>query len=206
MEQEMRFAQFILSKLSDRNLKPSQLALYSGISKSEVSLLLSGKRKPTIRSIKKISQALKIPEEELYIAAGFIPSFPHPKTITLPIAGECPADKFNFAFENVVDILEINWDLVRDKKAFAVKVKGDCLKDIGIYNGDYVIVSPQATIHSGDIVVARLGDECTMKKFHKADPYAILMPCNHSHTPIVLDPKKQEIQIVGKVIRAIRNF
>lgn len=202
----MEFAKFILSKLSERDLKPSQLALYSGISPAEISRLLSGNRMPSLKTIQKIAQALKTSEEDLMIAAGYIKTFAAPKTIVIPLVGECPADKFNFAFENITDTLEINWDLVKDKKAFAVKVKGDCLKDIGIYNGDFVIVSPQSTVKDGDIVIARIGDECTMKKFHKADPYAILMPCNHDHKPIVLDIKKHDVQIVGKVIRAIRNF
>lgn len=202
----MQFAQFVLTKLGERNMKPSQLAHYSGVSAAEISRLLAGRRVPSLKTIKKLAEALRVTEEDLMKAAGYIKSFASPKTITMPIVGNCPAGKFDFAFEHVVDTLEINFDIVKDRKAFCVKVQGDCLRDIGIFDGDFVIVSPQAPINTGDIVVSRIGDECTMKKFHHADPYAILMPCNHHHSPIVLDPKKRDIQIVGKVIRAIRNL
>jgi len=202
----MKFAEFVLSKLAERDMKPSQLAHYSGISAAEISRLLSGHRMPSLKTIKKIAQGMKLSEEDLMVAAGYIQQFDAPKTIVLPVAGDCPAGKFDLAFENITDTIEINWEMVKDKKAFAIRVKGDCLKDIGIFEGDYVIVSPQAPVTNGDVVVARIGDECTMKKYHKADPYVILMPCNHAHTPIVMDPKKRDIQIVGKVIRAIRNL
>lgn len=205
------FKTFLYNKLQERGMKPSQLAHRSGISNAEVSRLLSGKRAPSLKTIQKIGPALKIAEEDLLAAAsGHAPSPAYssdaPQTVALPIVGECPANTFNLAFENITDTLQINRDLVRDRKAFCLKVRGDCLRDIGIYSGDLVIVSPQATVQDGNIVIARAGNECTMKKFHRADPYIILMPCNHDHKPIILNTKNQEVEIIGKVIVAIKTL
>lgn len=203
----MHFANYILKKLAERNLKPSQLAHYSGVSAGEISRLLAGHRMPSLKTIRKLSAGLKVSEEEMIVAAGYVQQFTPPKTTTVPIAGECPAHTFDFSIKSIIGAIEINWDFVQDKKAFAIKVKGDCLKNFGIFNGDYSIVSPQTPVNDGDLVVIRgANNECAIRRFHKAEPYAILMSCDARNPPIVLDSKTSRDQIVGKVIRAIRNL
>ncbi len=163
--------------------------------------------KPSPAILRKLAPALKITYEELMEAAGYIPPEKQKKIIEIPIRGECPADKFNFAFEEIINTIEINYNQVKDKSAFGLRVKGDCLRDIGIYNGDIVIVSPNAEFKNGDIVIARVGEECTMKKYYKAsDNVVFLQPCNHDYEPIILDKSKGEVEIIGKVIKALKSF
>ncbi|MFA6321656.1 MAG: S24 family peptidase [Candidatus Omnitrophota bacterium] len=200
-----------------RELKESGKGFYSlsavakraGISHSYLSQLETGQvEQPLPGILKKLALALRQPYEDLMCAAGYLPQEKtKPKTIEIPILGECPADKFNLAIEEVYeDTIEMNFDLIKDKSAFGLKVKGDCLRDTGIYDGDIVIVSPGATHKNGDIVVARIGDECTMKKYYINKGLIVLRPCNHDVDLIILDPKDKTVEIVGKVIKAIKNF
>ncbi len=204
----MTFSQWLRQKLDQRGVKPSELAFRSGISDTEISRLLSGKRNPSAKTLKKISPIIHCAEEDAMRAAGYLPPLlEKPKTIEIQIRGECPADKFNFAFEEYYeDSIILNFDLVKDKSAFGLKVKGDCLRDIGIFNGDIAIVSPGAVWKKGDIVVVRMGDECTMKKFYEDKGVVVLRPCNHDVDLIILDPKDKNIEIIGKVIKSIKNF
>jgi repressor LexA len=203
----MVFSEWLSEKIMARHLRPSQLALYSKISGAEISRLLSGQRKPSMRTITKIAPVLHVNEEEIMRVAGYLPQDkPQPKVIEIPVHGECPASRFNFAFEEILDTVVLNYDFVKDRNCFALRVKGDCLKDVGIFNKDIVIVSPHAHIENGDIVIARVGDECTMKKFYKTGEQIVLQPCNHHYEPIIIKPKEKNIEIIGKVIRALKVF
>lgn len=203
----MKFTDWLKSKLEQRDIKASELAYRSGISNAEISRILTGVRTPSAKTVKKISPILRVTEEEALIAAGILsPNKKQPSTIEIPIRGICPAGKLNFAFEEIVDSVVLNFDQVHDKSAFALRVSGDCLSGVGVNDGDLVIISPNAEIHNGDLVVARVGDECTMKKFYKAEEQIILQPCNHDYNPIILNPRKKEVEIIGKVIKALKNF
>lgn len=180
----------------------------ANISNSYLSQLeTGGVEQPSSDVLRKLAEALRHPYEDLLRAAGVLsPEKEHPKTIEIPIRGSCPADKFNFAFEEIHDTVVLNYDFVKDKNSFALRVKGSCLRDAGIFDKDIVIISPGAHINNGDIVVARVGEECTMKKFYKTDDQIILQPCNSDYTPIILKPKERGIEIIGKVIHAIKSF
>lgn len=184
------------------------VAKRAGISNSYLSQLETGQvEQPLPDILRKLAEALRHPYEDLLRAAGYLsPEREKPKTIEIPLRGECPADKFNFAFEEILDTIIINADFVKDKAAFALRVKGSCLKDAGIFDKDIVIVSPGAHINNGDIVVARVGEECTMKKFYKTKDQIILHPCNDDYEPIILNPKDKKIEIIGKVIKALKTF
>ncbi len=184
------------------------VAQRANISNSYLSQLETGQvSQPLPDILKKLAEALRHPYEDLLRAAGYLPPEKEiPKTIEIPIRGECPADKFNFAFEEIYDTVVLNYDFVKDKNCFALRVKGSCLKDIGIFDNDIVIVSPYADIKNGDIVIARVGEECTMKKFYKTDNQIILQPCNADYMPIILKPKEKAIEIIGKVIKALKTF
>ncbi len=203
----MDFSKWLMNKLMERHFRPSQLAFYSKISGAEISRLLSQKRYPSLKSLKKIAPVLHVTEEEILRAAGYLPALKEtPKIVEIPVRGICPADRFNFSFEEVIDTVILNYDFVKDKNVFALRVKGDCLEEAGIFDKDIVIISPHASIANGDIVVARIGDECTMKKFYKTGDQIVLQPCNHRYEPIIIKPKEKHIEIIGKVIRALKMF
>lgn len=166
--------------------------------------------KPSPDILKKLAEALRVSYEDLMDAAGYLPEkHDSPKTVEIPLLGECPASKFNFAYveSHIKDYVVVNKDFVKDKNCFAIRVKGDCLKEIGIFDKDIVIVSPNAEIKNGDIVIARCGDECTLKKFFRTnEEQIVLQPCNHEYQPIIVDLKKDNVEIIGKVIRALKTF
>ena len=78
---------------------------------------------------------------------------------------------------------------------FALEVKGDSMVDLGILNRDLLIVEEQKTARNGDIVVALLGDEATVKTYYKENGHFRLQPANEAYEPIIVD----EVQVLGKV-------
>jgi len=81
-----------------------------------------------------------------------------------------------------------------------LKVKGDSMMDVGIYNNDDIIVSKQNYANNGDIVVALLEDSATVKRFYKEDGHYRLQPENRTMEPIIVD----SVVILGKVIGLLR--
>ncbi len=88
---------------------------------------------------------------------------------------------------------------------FALKVKGDSMINAGIFEGDHVIVHHQATAQDGDVVVALLGDEATVKRFFKDGDRVRLQPEHPSLEPIVVT-KGQPFTILGKVVAVFRQL
>ena len=203
---ENKLAKNIKKLRIEKGLSQEELGKQIDASKQAISGWEIGNRDPNKSQRQKLCEFFSITEGELF---GQIISS-NPKTIDIPLIGEVPAGKFNFAFEEVVDHITVNYDFVNRKNCFALKVKGNCLKDAGIMNGDIVIVAPDVHINNGDFVVARVEDECTMKKFYKTKSkdgkhdQIILQPCNHDYEPIILNPKSTKVEIVGKVIRALK--
>ena len=160
---ENKLAKNIKKLRIEKGLSQEELGKQIDASKQAISGWEIGNRDPNKSQRQKLCEFFSITEGELF---GQIISS-NPKTIDIPLIGEVPAGKFNFAFEEVVDHITVNYDFVNRKNCFALKVKGNCLKDAGIMNGDIVIVAPDVHINNGDFVVARVDDECTMKKFYK---------------------------------------
>jgi len=94
----------------------------------------------------------------------------------------------------------------QSKDAFLLQVVGDSMVDAGIMNNDYVIVKPQSTIESGQIGVALLDDEATVKRiFIKADQL-VLKPANPKYKPKTFKRGDKAVRIIGKVIGCFRNI
>ncbi|MCK7528007.1 MAG: hypothetical protein MZV64_65640 [Ignavibacteriales bacterium] len=87
--------------------------------------------------------------------------------------------------------------------SFALKVKGDSMIEAGIFEGDLVIISPKANAVNGDIIVARIDDEVTVKIYENKNQQIRLIPQNKMYEPIVIK-NKNEFSIVGKVTGVVR--
>ncbi len=123
--------------------------------------------------------------------------------VDLPIVGKVTAGLPILAEENIEDSFPVPIDFVGNQDAFMLIVKGDSMINAGIFDGDYVIVRQQAVAKNGDIVVALLNDEATVKTFYKEKDYFRLQPENPYLMPIIV----KDLSILGKVIgvfRAIR--
>lgn len=122
----------------------------------------------------------------------------------IPIIGRVAAGSPILAEENIEGSIVIDPGfLKKDADSFALKVKGDSMIEAGIFEDDLVIISPKAFAVSGDIIVARVDDEVTVKIYENKNQQIRLIPQNKMYEPIVIN-NKNEFSIVGKVTGVLR--
>ncbi len=119
----------------------------------------------------------------------------------LPVVGQVAAGQPILAEENIDDYQPIPSIAGGDKGEFILRVRGDSMKDAGIFEGDHVIVRKQKTAKNGDIVVALVGDEATVKRFFKERDHVRLQPENDEMEPI----RTREAEVLGKVVGVCRK-
>ena len=118
----------------------------------------------------------------------------------VPVIGTVAAGTPILAEENIQRTFPLPLDFARNKDVFMLKVRGDSMINAGILSGDYVIVSKQPTAVNGDIVVALLDDEATVKTFYNEKTHIRLQPENDALEPIITTTAV----ILGKVIGVYR--
>ena len=107
--------------------------------------------------------------------------------IEVPILGRVAAGAPILAEESIVDTVRIDRGLVRGgRDVFGLRVQGDSMIDAGILSGDYIFVRKQLTASKGDIVVALIGDEATVKYYHPERDYVRFQPANKTMAPILV--------------------
>jgi len=127
-------------------------------------------------------------------------------TVKIPIVGRVAAGYPILAEENIEGSISINSDLMRNSlEVFGLKVKGDSMKNAGIFEGDIIIVTQQSTANSGEIVVAMIDNETTVKKFYQRNNEIKLIPENEKYLPITIN-KSNNFSIIGKVLGVFRWF
>ncbi|MGK9477880.1 transcriptional repressor LexA [Melioribacter sp. OK-6-Me] len=126
--------------------------------------------------------------------------------IDIPIVGRVAAGAPILAEENIEGNLSLDKNLVGNRtECFGLKVRGDSMINAGILEGDLVIIQPQREAQNGDIIVALLHDEATMKRFHVENNKIYLIPENDNYEPIVVD-NPEEFTIIGKVVGVFRSY
>lgn len=132
-------------------------------------------------------------------------------TYRMPVLGRVPAGATDYA---APDIRE--GDVIIDPQffgrrgnvdLFGLRVKGDSMIEAGIHNGDVVVVLPQPTANNNDVVVARVDDEATVKRFRRKGKQIFLEPANPAYDPIVFseeDAERQNVAVLGVVVGLIR--
>lgn len=123
--------------------------------------------------------------------------------VDVPIIGKVTAGQPILAVENIEDTFPIPADFLQNSTAFMLRVRGDSMVEAGILNNDLVLVKQQSTANNGEIVVALLGDEATVKTFYKEKGFVRLQPENQYLEPIIV---KENISILGKVIGVFRRL
>jgi repressor LexA len=121
-----------------------------------------------------------------------------------PILGRVSAGRPLFAEENIEDILELDSKVARSG-TYGLRIRGDSMRDAGILEGDVAIVLPQESVRSGDIVVALIGEDATVKRFLRRRGKVVLKAENPKYEDIVIDSKTNYFRILGKVIGIIRE-
>ncbi|MEN6315284.1 MAG: transcriptional repressor LexA [Clostridiaceae bacterium] len=123
--------------------------------------------------------------------------------VDVPIVGKVTAGMPILAVENIEDTFPLPVDFVQNSTAFMLKIQGDSMIEAGILDKDLVLVKQQSTAINGDIVVALIGDEATVKTFYKEKGYVRLQPQNQYMDPIIV---RENLSILGKVIGVFRRM
>ena len=127
--------------------------------------------------------------------------------LEIPIVGEISAGRPILAQENIEGNIVIDRSIVKNSDGiFALRVKGDSMINAGILNGDYVITSQQQDAEQGDIVVALIEDEATVKRFYREGNRIRLQPENDTMGPIIIKSDEGQIRIIGKIKGVIRKI
>lgn len=124
------------------------------------------------------------------------------QVVMVPIIGRVTAGQPILAIENVEDTFPLPADLVRADSVFMLKVQGESMIEAGILDGDMVLVRQQNTASNGEIVVALIDEEATVKRFFKERSLIRLQPENSTMEPIY----SQDVYILGKVIGVYRTL
>jgi len=119
----------------------------------------------------------------------------------LPIVGQVAAGAPVLAEENIEDYVSVPPIAGGDEGEFILKVRGDSMKDAGILADDHVIVHKQDTATDGEIVVALVGEEATVKRFFKRPDHVLLQPENDAYEPI----RERDVKLLGKVVGVCRR-
>ena len=123
----------------------------------------------------------------------------------VPLVGAVAAGTGVLAAEDVEDVYPLPEDFTGDGELFMLRVRGESMIDVGIFDGDYVVVRHQQTADKGDIVVAGIpGDEATVKTLVKAGREVVLRPANPLLTDMVFPAS--EVSIYGKVVTVLRKL
>lgn len=127
--------------------------------------------------------------------------------IEVPIIGRVSAGLPILAEENIEGTLTVDSSLIKNPdKVFALRVKGTSMVNAGIFDGDFVLVRQQLTAEQGEMVVALIENEATVKRFYREKNKIRLQPENDTMKPIIIDPKESNIRILGKVEGLIRKI
>lgn len=124
------------------------------------------------------------------------------KTVDVPILGRVTAGAPILAVENIEDTYPIPIEMVEGHDVFILKIQGESMIEAGILDGDLVLVKEQKQANNGEIVVAMIDDEATVKRFYKEDNRIRLQPENQFMDPIYA----HDVQILGKVIGLYRTL
>ena len=148
-------------------------------------------RKGAIEIIPGTSRGIRVPELE--------------EDLGLPVVGQVAAGEPILAQEHVEDHCTISSDFFYPKADYLLRVKGTSMKNVGIMDGDLLAVHQCQTAKDGEIIVARLEDEVTVKRFKKEGNLVYLIAENEEFEPIMVDLREEQLAIEGLGVGVIRR-
>lgn len=150
-------------------------------------------RKGAIEIIPGTSRGIRLPEAEQESHQG------------LPIIGQVAAGEPILAQQHIDEYCTIGAEFFRPRADYLLRVRGMSMKNIGILDGDLLAVHQTPEAQEGQIVVARIGDDVTVKRFHREGQLVYLIAENEAFAPIEIDLAEQELQIEGLGVGVIRQ-
>jgi repressor LexA len=129
---------------------------------------------------------------------------PRPDIVQIPIVGQVQAGLPALAFEEIEGYYPLEKLQIKGG-TFFLRVKGDSMINDAIVEGDLALIRPQETAQNGDIVVAMVDGEATLKRFYRERDHIRLQPRNPNMDPIII-PAGEQVLIIGKVIKIVRDI
>jgi repressor LexA len=120
----------------------------------------------------------------------------------LPLLGTVAAGQPILAEENIEEYVDVPAAAGGENGAYLLRVRGESMKNVGIIEGDLVVVAPQDDAANGDIVVALVGEEATVKRYFREPDHIRLQPENDEMEPI----RSREVRVLGRVVGLMRSF
>ena len=206
---------FIRKSIEERGYPPTlrEIGEYMGIRSTNGvnDHLRALERKGYLRREDMKSRALKLVSNHNSIPA---PAAPAAKAesdddmVEIQVLGRVAAGLPLLAEENVIDTVRVDRMLVRGgREVFGLRVTGDSMIEAGIMSGDYIFVKKQSTAERGDIVVALIGDEATVKHFFPEKDYVRFQPANSQMAPILVRATDfKSTMLLGKVVGVYRRL
>ena len=210
-KRQQQIYDFIRSYQTEKGYPPSvrEMAAAVGLSSpSTVHAHLSAlEAHGLIKRDKTKPRALEVFEQEgdLDTTAGFSQESSAPEirgVVSLPLVGRVAAGMPILAEQNIEDTFTVPTEIASDSSSFILEVHGNSMINVGIYNGDYIIVREQPSAMNGDIVVAMIDGSATVKTFYKERGRVRLQPENDAMEPIFADNPT----ILGKVVALMRRL
>ena len=143
---------------------------------------------------------------ELIVSNNSRDETPQYSTVSVPLLGRVTAGQPVLAEENFEGMISVDRSLVgRTTRLFALHVRGDSMIKAGIYDGDIAVAQQQSAAEHGDVVIALLGDEATVKRFYLKKKVIVLQPENDKMQPIKVS-EGSDFKILGKVIATLHRI
>jgi repressor LexA len=120
----------------------------------------------------------------------------------LPLVGHVAAGQPILAEENIEDYVQVPGLAGGEDGEYVLRVRGESMKDAGILEGDLVVIRPQDVARDGEIVVAMVGEEATVKRFFQEPDHVRLQPENVTMEPI----RSRDVRVLGKVVGVMRSL
>lgn len=199
-DREKEILQFIRQQIQSRGFPPSirEIGQRFGISSTNGvrTALMSLERKGQIRRSPMLSRGI----EMVHPVDATLPAM-----FKVPIIGRVAAGQPLLAEQNLEGVVAVDRELLSGENTFALRVKGDSMVGAGIFDGDLVFARPQGEFKRGEIVVAVIGDEATVKYYYPDNGRIRLEPANRFYGPIVVDRATPGFYIAGKVVGVFRK-
>ena len=169
---------------------------------------LKGPRGPqkTLNILEKKGYIRKVPGGSRAIEILSYPQFSLTHILPVPILGRVRAGEPILAIENIEGYINFDRTLVSSGDVFLLRVQGDSMIDAHIQDGDFALVKPQPNAENGEIVVALIEDEATIKRIFQKRDLIRLEPANPRMEPIIVKKGEKKVTIVGKVVGIFRKL
>lgn len=205
-EKQQKALAFIQSEIKSKGRPPTlrEIGVIIGVSSTNgVRYLLDTlERKGYLKRSAMLSRGIELTSRAGGSTGGIIEE----ETRDVPILGRVAAGAPLLAEQNIEARVRVDRTVATADDTFALRVRGDSMKEAGILEGDVIFAKPQNTATPGDIIVALIGEEATVKYFKPQGERIVLEPANRYYNPIIVERGTPGFKILGRVIGLMRKL